>query len=128
MVIGETGSAAAGTLQSGQDEATIELRLRHLEVQLQQVESDQTLSEEERETREKTLEGRIDQLERQAEATSSAQSVSGTQTAATETTAVPSVRTTTPRFDTFSARETEPSAGLYKLTRDESGEVSVELD
>lgn len=128
MVIGEMGSGAAGTQQSGQDEATIQLRLRHLEVQLQQVEFDRTLSDEERETQEKTLEGRIDQLERQAEAASSAQSVSGTQTAATETTAVPSARTTTPRFDTFSAREAEPSAGLYKLTRDESGEVSVELD
>ena len=47
MVIGDMGSG--GSRQSGQDEATIELRLRHMEVQLQQVETDRTLSEEERE-------------------------------------------------------------------------------
>ena len=123
MVIGDMGSG--GSRQSGQDEATIKLRLRHMEVQLQQVETDRTLSEEERETQEKTLEGRIDQLERQVDAASTSHSVSG---ARPEATAAVSDRTRTPRFDTFSTRTAEPSMGLYKLTRDERGEVSVELE
>ena len=123
MVIGDMGSG--GSRQSGQDEATIELRLRHMEVQLQQVETDRTLSEEEREPQEKTLEGRIDQLERQVDAASSTQSVSG---ARPEATAAVSDRARTPRFDTFSTRTAEPSMGPYKPTRDERGEVSVALE
>ncbi|WP_294515898.1 hypothetical protein [uncultured Intestinimonas sp.] len=119
MVIGDMGGGASR--QSGQDEATIELRLRHMEVQLRQAEDDRIRSEEEREPRTETPGGRIDRLERQAPA----QSVSGAQP---ETTAAISTRAMTPRFDTFSTRTAEPSMGLYKLTRDEQGEVSVELD
>ena len=117
MVIGDMGG---GARQGGQDEATIQLRLRHMEVQLRQAEAERARSEAEKET----LEERVDHLERQ----SAAAPVQTTQNAAAAQPGAAPARSLVPQYDSFSRLTTEPSIGLYKVTRDGEGGVSVGLD
>lgn len=125
MVIGEMGGGNAGTQQSGQDEATIQLRLRHMEVQLRQAESDRARAEEEGSAKAEAPEGASQHPVRQVGAAAPAQTAQSLPAAPAEAGAG---RAFLPRFDSFSPRTTEESIGLYKVTRNEGGKVSVEME